>query len=78
MEQANIGTGNNGIKQTYWYLKDDVRSVVNTGECYGNAGEKVREVADHGNVIIVEGENGIFPVIKEHLIRPGGINLHKK
>jgi hypothetical protein len=47
-------------------LKDAV-SHMKPDVVYGRKGEDVKIISDHGNLIIVEGKSGRFPVLKENL-----------
>lgn len=47
-------------------LTSTIRNVMNTNVVYGSAGDEVKLIADHDNVLIVENNNGFkFPVKKE-------------
>lgn len=45
-------------------LLEDINSSYRNKIRYGNKGDEVRLIADHGNVLIVEGNKGRFPVKK--------------
>jgi hypothetical protein len=47
-------------------LTKTIRSIVRPANIYGNAGDKVKLISDHDEVLIVENENKFrFPVEKE-------------
>jgi len=46
-------------------LLDDIKSVINPKKFYGKKGERVELIADHGDVLIVKGLTGKFPVKKD-------------
>lgn len=47
-------------------LTKTIRSILDRNEIYGNAGEEVKLIADHGNVLIVANAVGFrFPVNTE-------------
>ena len=50
------------------YLKEDIYSTVKKGWLYGSRGEKVRLVSEMGEVLIVEGKTGRFPVRREMVL----------
>lgn len=53
-----------------YLLSDDIISTFHKLKPYGKKGEKVKEVSDHGNVLIVENLKGErFPVLKSKLIK---------
>lgn len=54
------------ISSTY-HLSCNVRSSVKSDVLYGKCNEQVTILADHGEVLIVQGECGRFPVRKEFL-----------
>lgn len=54
----------------YATLKTDIKSNSSkkSEKYYGRAGEKVKIIAEHGDVFIVEGAKERFSVNKNHLI----------
>lgn len=46
-------------------LLTDVFSTFQKGYLYGKQGEKVKLISVNDKVLIVEGKNGRFPVLKE-------------
>lgn len=51
-----------------YYLINSIYSLFAPYQCYGRSGELVRLIAEHGNVAIVEGSNGRFPVKVENIM----------
>ena len=49
-------------------LTQDIISTFKKGHIYGKKGEKVKEISRNGNVLIVEGKNGRFPVTVDKVI----------
>ncbi|HRH60725.1 MAG TPA: hypothetical protein PL045_09160 [Chitinophagaceae bacterium] len=45
-------------------LRRTIRSIVKPETIYGDAGEAIKQICDCGNVLIVEGCRGRFPVSK--------------
>ena len=49
-------------------LYEDIFSTFKKGHLYGKKGEKVKEISRNGNVLIVEGKTGRFPVTVDKVI----------
>ncbi|SHN45879.1 hypothetical protein [Chitinophaga sp. CF418] len=56
-------------------LLDDITSSFRV--LYGRKGEKVTLISDHGDVLIVQGQNGRFPVHISHTDKQQDLNGRK-
>ena len=51
-----------------YLLLQDIRSTFRRDTLYGRKNETVTEVATHGNVVIVQGRSGRFPVRLDYIV----------